>query len=574
MLTALRIQDLAIIEALELSFDSGFTVLTGETGAGKSILFDALTLVLGGRASAELIRSAADGAEVEALFELTNCPQAAAFLADSGLLAAGQTELVVRRALSRAGKNRVWINGKLESTGRLYELGRRLVDIYGQHEYQALLQPELHRGLLDAYAGADRELAAYRQAYGEWERRREELRALTLDERSRREREDLLRFRVQELEAARFRPDEDRELPAERERLRHAGELRAAGEEGSSYLYESDGAVVGGLRGLADRLQSAAGHDPWFSGPAGQVEQAAALLEDAAQELRRHTDRIESDPERLAWVEDRIHELKRLMRKYGDSIAEMMATLESARTELDGLTRGEERRGELEERLATAETEARSRAAALTAARRKAARSLAREAEAELSRLGMAKTRFEARIVDAELGPHGADSVAFFLSSNPGEDPKPLERIASGGELSRIMLALRVLLTGEGGARTLAFDEVDAGIGGAVAEAVGLRMRELARDRQVFCVTHLPQIAALAHRHYRVTKRQGRDRTWVEVCLLSAEERVDELARMLSGKAITAATRAHAEELLERAEERSEERGARVREDKSGSRKR
>jgi DNA repair protein RecN (Recombination protein N) len=552
MLSALRIQDLAIIEALELSFEPGFTVLTGETGAGKSILLDALTLVLGGRASAELIRTNADAAEVEALFELERSPAAASYLAEAGLLPAAADQLVVRRRLSRGGKNRVWINGKLENTGRLFELGRRLVDIYGQHEYQTLLQPEQHRGLLDAYGGLGGKLGPYRDAYALWNGLGRELAAVDLDEKAKREREDLLKFRVQELSNAGLELDEDVNLEAERERLRHAGELRGAGEAGATYLYESDAAVVGGLRGLIDQLQAAAGHDAWFGGPAGQIEQAAALLEDAAQELRKHTERIDDDPQRLVWVEDRIHELKRIKRKYGERIADVLAVLAASREELKNLERGEERLEELRGRLAEAEATARARAAQVSRERRQAAKALAREVEAELGRLGMGKTRFEARVEAAELGPEGADAVAFHLSTNPGEELKALERIASGGELSRIMLALRVLLTAEGAADTLAFDEVDAGIGGAVAEAVGLRMRSLADARQVLCITHLPQIAALAHHHYQVTKRQGRDRTWVEVKPLSAAERVDELARMLSGKAITAATRAHAEEMLGR----------------------
>jgi DNA repair protein RecN (Recombination protein N) len=564
MLVALRIKDLAIIESLELAFEPGFTALTGETGAGKSILIDALTLVLGGRASADFIRTGADTAEVEALFDLGRSPAAAEHLLAAGLIAEGADELVVRRVLSRSGKNRVWIAGKIESTGRLFELGRLLIDIYGQHEYQTLLQPDEHRGLLDAFGALAPKFAPYAAAYAQWRGIREELAALDLDERHKREREDLLRYRVQEIETARLSPEEDVKLAAERELLRHAGTLKSAGEAGLSYLYESDAAVVGGLRDLAGRLREAAQHDPGFAGPLGQVENASALLEDAAQELRRRADRIEDDPERLAAVEDRLHELKRLQRKYGQSVADVLAAGESARKELSALERGEERIKELGEQLAAAETEARLAAVELSAARRQAARSLAREVESELKRLGMDKTRFEARVTPSpELLPHGADAVAFYLSPNPGEELKPLERIASGGELSRIMLALRVLLSGAEGAQTLAFDEVDAGIGGAVAEAVGLRMRSLAEGRQVFCVTHLPQIAALSHHHFQVLKKQGRDRTWVEVKPLAETERVAEVARMLAGKDITEATRAHAEEMLARAGEQGKKKKSR-----------
>jgi DNA repair protein RecN (Recombination protein N) len=559
MLCALRIRDLAIIDSLELSFGPGFTVLTGETGAGKSILVDALSLVLGGRASSELIRTGADSAEVEALFDLSDAPPAREFLDSAGLrdeeTEARGNELVVRRLVSRSGKNRVWIAGKMESTGKLFELGRRLVDIYGQHEYQTLLSEDQHRGLLDEAPEITPRLDQYRAAHARWKEARDELAALNLDEKKKREREDLLRFRVREIEAANLAPEEDDELGREREILKHAELLKGASRFGADYLYESETCAIGGLRELIERLTEAGAHDPWLLGKAGEVEQTAALLEEVARDLASYADRIEADPSRLQSVEDRIHELKELKRKYGQTIGDVLTALAEAREELGRLNRQEELLKELAAKVEAREKEARGLALELRKARKKAGRELARRVEQELKSLGMDKTRFEVRVEpegggDGELGPFGADRVAFFLSPNPGEDLKPLSKIASGGELSRIMLALRVLPVSEGDVPCLVFDEVDAGIGGAVAEAVGRRMKRLAQTHQALCVTHLPQIAALATDHVRVRKSQDKDRTRVEANSLDADERVTEIARMLGGMAITETTRAHARELL------------------------
>ncbi|HUT55742.1 MAG TPA: DNA repair protein RecN [bacterium] len=558
MLAALRIKNLAIIESLELELGLGFTVLTGETGAGKSILVDALSLVLGGRASAELIKTGAEAAEVEAIFGLADAPAAREFLAAAGLMDEGadEDEVVVRRIISRGGKNRVWIAGKMESLGRLFELGRRLVDIYGQHEYQTLLNEDQHRGLLDAAPEIAPVRERYHAAYAQWKEARDELGALDLDEKKKREREDLLRYRLREIESANLTPDEDDELGREREILKHAELLKGASRFGADYLYESDACALGGLRELTEKLREAGAHDPWLSTQAGEVEQAVAVLEEVARGLASYTDRIEADPARLQQVEDRLHDIKELKRKYGQTIADVLRAAQDARDELDRLGRREELLNELAARVEAREKEARVIAGELRKARVKAGKELRRRVEQELKSLGMDQTRFEARVEpegggEGELGPHGADRVAFFLSPNPGEDLKPLSKIASGGELSRIMLALRVMPSAEADVPCLVMDEVDAGIGGAVAEAVGRRMRRLAGTHQTLCVTHLPQIAALAMSHVRVTKIQERGRTWVEARTLSDVERVEELARMLGGLAITETTRAHARELLD-----------------------
>jgi len=351
---------------------------------------------------------------------------------------------------------------------------------------------------------------------------------------------------------------------AERELLRHAETLKSASRFGVDYLYESDDSVVGGLKGLGEKLRDAAKHDPDFSGPADQVDQAAAMLEDAAHDLRGFGDRIEEDPDRLLWVEDRLEELKRLKRKYGQTLEAVLETRAEARAELSGLERQEERLKELAAEVGDLREKARALALELRKERTRIGTLLARQVEKELSSLGMEKTRFEVRLEtldesDTELGPLGADQVSFYLSPNPGEDLKPLSRIASGGELSRIMLALRVILLGEGEVPTIVFDEVDEGIGGAVAEAVGRRMGRLSQNQQVLCVTHLPQVAALAHHHMRVVKHQKKEKTWTEVRRLAREDRIEELGRMMAGADITDTARAHARQMLELADREREE---------------
>ena len=550
MLLALRVHDLAVIEQVEIELGPGFCALTGETGAGKSILVDALTLALGARGSSDLVRTGAEAAEVEALFDLSDAPAARARLADAGLLEAGETELVIRRQVSRSGRGRAWINGRLESAGRLFEIGRSLVDIYGQHDYQTLQEPEQHLALLDHFGGHEAELSAYRAAHGRFKALRDERDALLQSEATRREREEILAFRVHEIDAAALEAGEDDKLAAEREVQKHAGLIRDAGREASEYLYESEDAVVGGLARIGSKLREAERHDPRFAAAAGQVEDAAATLEDAARELSRLAGGIESDPRRLEQVEDRLELLRRLKRKYGESIEAILQTRDESATELKKYSRREERLAELDKELAAAEAEAKKQGGVLAKKRRESGARLAKLIEVELAALGLAGTRFEVRFTDCGLGPCGLESAEFYLSPNPGEELKPLARIASGGELSRIMLGLRALAVDAGAAPTLVFDEVDQGIGGAAAEAVGLRLQKLSRKRQVLCVTHLPQIAALAGSHLLVEKRREKDRTRTVVRPLSAEERVEEISRMLGGREISDAARAHAREML------------------------
>jgi DNA repair protein RecN (Recombination protein N) len=554
MLTALCIRDFAIIDELEVNFDSGLNILTGETGAGKSIIIDALSLALGSRASTDMIRSRANEAEVEALFSLSDTPSARDFLKDREW-ESGE-ELVIRRTLSAEGRHRIWINGRQATQGMLYELGRRLVDIYGQHEYQTLLRPERHLLLLDDFGNLKQELAEYQDLYQQYLSLKQEKEKLELDEKEKKEREDFLRYRIRELKGANLKPGEEDDLRAERERLRHAESLKDAVVSGAEILYDGDEALSSRLHELTSRLKESAIHDPGLGRLAQELSSAATSLEDIGRELRVYVDRYEADPERLLSIDDRLADLSRLKRKYSSGVEEMLSLLEKSRQELDNLILHEERLKELEGGLKNILERCINAGKVLRERRKESASRLSKMITGSLKQLAMAGTRFEARFDksggEEEIpGPAGLDEVEFWISPNPGEELKPLVKIASGGELSRIMLAMKGIVVRKGEVGTLVFDEVDAGIGGAVAEEVGRKMKDLAGGHQVLCVTHLPQIAKFADAHFRVSKTEKKKRAVTRVEMLSTQERVEELARMLAGAEITESSLAHAREMVE-----------------------
>jgi DNA repair protein RecN (Recombination protein N) len=558
MLTAMRIKDLAIIEDLEVEFGPNFTILTGETGAGKSILVDALTMTLGARAVSELIRSGAKSAEVEAVFDISKNKAVSEFLKSSGLFEncdenAHNDDLIIRRVISQNGKNRVWINGKNESVATLFKLGRHLVDIYGQHEYQTLLKPENHISLLDSFGGLKNVLKDYKKVYKTWKDLNNTLNKIDIDETQKAEREDLLRYRINEIASAQIEVGEDDLLEKERDVLRHAEEILEIVGKSVDILYDSDEAVVGVVQNMENELSRAGGHDSGLLNFARQMTQAGAVLEDAAQGLRTYLDSLEADPERLSWIDDRLDELKKLKRKYGDTLEEILENQKRSQDELDDLEKKGQNTEELKAKIKETEKEVVKKGQVLSKERKKKAKELGDLIEKEVAALGMEKTMFEARITKIsamKFGSLGEDEVEFYISPNPGEDMKPLIKIASGGELSRIMLALRVVLRESLFGSTLIFDEVDQGVGGAVAEALGLRMKKLAKKQQVLCVTHLPQIAALAENHILVSKIQEKEKTWTETKKLEENERTEEVARMLGGKKLTETTRTHAMEMI------------------------
>lgn len=558
MLRELSIRNVAVIEALTVSFAPGLNVLTGETGAGKSILIDALQLVLGARSSEDLLRSGAEEAVVEAAFDLPADPRGLALLADEGILVERGEFLVLRRHLFRDGKSKAYVAGRLSTAATLRALGEWLVDIHGQHPGQPLLDPKRHREFLDAFAGIAGNARTYREQFLRWQglcREREEL--LTA-ERERERRTEVLEHQRREIEGAHLTPGEEDELIGERAILANHERLFSAVEQAFVELEESDGAVLARLGSIATRMREAAGIDPRLQEILEGLETAVVHLGEAARGLRDYRGRIEFDPERLGAIETRLHEIGRLKRKYTGSVPDLLEQLARVRKDLEGLERSGARLETIERDVLEQRKDLLARAERLSAARRKAGEALQAAILTELAALGMAKAAFEVKVArygstDAAPGPHGLDEVEFLISPNPGETLKPLHRIASGGELSRVMLAIRTILAAADQTPTLIFDEVDAGIGGSMGEVVGRKLVAVAREHQVLCVTHLPQLACFGDHHLAVEKKTARDRTETVVRTLTAGERPRELARMLGGPTRSNTGLDHANELLEAA---------------------
>ena len=558
MLRELTIRNVAVIEEVTVAFVPGLNVLTGETGAGKSILIDALSLVLGARGSEELLRSGADEAVVEAAFDLHGGSPVADLLEAEGIATEPGELLVLRRHLFRDGRSKAYAGGRLTSAATLRALAQDLVDIHGQHPSQPLLDPRRHREVLDAYAGVADDSRGYRQAYGRWQGLRKEQEALLLLERERAQRQELLEHQRREIESARLQPEEEEGLATERQVLANHERLFSAVEHAYAALEAADEAILARLGAVTARVREAAAIDPRLQETLEALEMSGVQLQEAARVLRDYRGRMEFDPERLDAIETRLHEIGKLKRRYGASVGEVLGHLERVRADLQTLERSEARRGELDRALAEVERDLASRAERLHTARRRAARKLQDAILAELVELGMAKSAFQVQVArgataEAAFGPHGIDDVEFLISPNPGEPLKPLHRIASGGELSRIMLAIRTILATADQTPTLIFDEVDAGIGGGMAETVGRKLVTVSRGHQVLCVTHLPQIACYADHHVVVSKRTLRDRTETAVQALPDPDRPQELARMLGGPSRSGTGLQHALELLEAA---------------------
>jgi len=553
MLRALRVSDLAIIDEVELVLESGFNVLTGETGAGKSILLEALELALGQRADAELVRSGADEAVVEALF--TDVPKAV----NEALVAAGLRpsetggELVVRRVLAAAGRSRAYVNGALAPATLVREIAPLLVRIYGQGEDEALCRVESHVELIDAIGGLGTTVAEMRRRYGRLVTAR-----AALEERRRAnahltERLDLLRYQLDELTKANLAPGEDELLAVERTRLASADRLVQLAGAAEQAIYSEEGAIVERLGRSLTHLREAERLDKALEGTRALLESALAELEDAGRSLGRYLHDLAADPPRLASVEDRLAEIGRLKRKYGGTLDDVLRKRDEVANELAGLGQGDEALAPLQAEVDATEKDALEWAKRLAVERRRVAKQLERSLTIELQGLSMDGARFEVRFIDAEarpLGASGRDEVEFFLCANRGEELRPLARVASGGERSRIMLALKALGAADEHEATLVFDEVDSGVGGAVAEVVAKKLQQLGRKRQVLSVTHLPVIAAYADQHLAVAKRVVDGRTVSSARALATTERVAELARMLAGAKVTPEAREHAEQLL------------------------
>lgn len=553
MLTLLRISGFALIDEVTLPIGPGLTVITGETGAGKSILIDALGLLRGGRASSEVIRSGRDEAQVEAVFEL---PAGAAIRRkleeeDGRSVDEG---LVVRRLISRTGRGRIHLGGSLATAADLGASVGRLIDITSQHDQQSLMDPDSQLAILDAFAGNDETLVEAAAAWEALVAAETDLAAFDADARTRAEREDLLRFQLTELEEAALEPGEDEALRAERERVKGAEKFLAACTRGEETLYSGEDAVAGRLTGVARDLAPLAQLDPALAPLVERLRDAQAVVEDVASDLGRYAGNVRFDPQRLEEIEERLFLIGRLCRKHGGSVAQVIERREAMSRELGSLGSFEE--GLEARRAAVAAGRARLTALADTLGdrRRKAARTLTRKIEETLRELGLADARLPIEVeARDELGPKGRDRVRLLFAPNPGEEARPLARIASGGELSRVMLAAKQALAKADQGLTSVFDEVDTGVGGGTAEVIGRKLKAIAANRQVLAVTHLPQIAAFADQHVMVTKETTKTRTTVRIDVLDQVERTIEIARMLAGKPPSREAKAHADEMLRRA---------------------
>ena len=557
MLKRLEIKNLALVKELDLEFEAGLNLITGETGAGKSILLDALGLALGFKAGAELVRSGEETARVQALFELGKREAKAMdlWLAEKGLPAQGG-ELWLKRELSALGRGRAWVNGESAPLGVLAEAGERLVDFQGQHEHQSLLKPKHHLGLLDESAALGELPQQVEAAFAAAAEARRALNATSLSEEERLKRVDLLRFQVRELEETSPSPGEREAMLRERGLGQSAGKRREALESAHQALFGGEG--EGGLQQLS-RLEFEVGRlktmDESWQAEEARLKSAVVEIRDLAERVEREKDRVEFDPARAEKIEARLHLLEKLSKKYGRDESAMLEFLDSAKAELDGIENHEAARAALAKQFKSALEAYVQAAGRLSALRKKAAQALEKAVCAELAELGMPKARFEARLeakADADgLGTaQGLDAVEFMLSANPGEPLKPLSKVASGGELSRITLALKTALARSGAVPTLVFDEVDSGISGRVAEIVGQKLFALSGSCQLLCVTHLPQIASLKGRHLRVAKRVEKGATLTEATALDAAGREREVAGMLSGLEISDTALSHARALL------------------------
>ena len=548
MLRTLRIRNLAVIEAVEVELDPGFTALTGETGAGKSILVEAVGLLLGGRASADLVRTGTEVATIEAIFERPD-----------------GSEALIRREITTAGRSRSFVNGALATAGMLREVSADLVELHGQHEHQLLLDPATHLGFLDADAGVEQAAAGVAALWARVRELRDRLAGASMDARERAARLELVRFQLAEIDAVKPVAGEDAELEASRRVLANAERVDGLCRTAYAELYDDERAALTQLAAVWKKVEELAALDPAFTPHLEARGAVKAQLQDLASFLRAYADGVDASPAKLQEVEDRLARIERLKRKYGPALEDVVAKGQALRAEAGRLTGGDGEAGDLERQLADASTAFLVAARELSRARREASVPFAKSLKGLLAELAMAETRFEVRFESTESDSErwdaqGLDRVEFFVSPNPGEDPRPLARVASGGELSRIMLALRTHGTRrparaggrpiEHGRKTLIFDEVDAGIGGRAAEAVGALLGELGRGFQVLCITHLAPIAARATTQCAVEKRVAGGRTVTVVTSLSQDQRVDELSRMLAGSRASDATRASARELL------------------------
>jgi DNA repair protein RecN (Recombination protein N) len=554
MLVELIVENYAVVEQARIRFGEGLNVLSGETGSGKSIVVDSLGLLLGARASAEMIRTGEKRARVSGMFSVEANPEVNRLFKEAGIENDGEEELIVEREISAGGKSRAFVANRPVTTAFLRELAPALGDIHGQNEQQMLFVPQAQRNLLDQYAGAKDLRAEVAQLFSQWKEAGARLEELNRTEQEKLRLLDLWSFQRKEIDAVQPRAGEDAGLEAERKILQNIAKLQESAAAAFDLLYDSPESATTQVRQALKRLDELTRIDETLNDTSGSLRQAALLLEESAYALRDYIGKLEGDPARLEDLETRLAALDRLKRKYGRTIEAILAFRDEAAKNIAEAENASEHRAALEARQAELAKQYEEKANRLSSTRHSAATQLSKAVENELKSLMMGGTRFRIVLNPGEWTASGMDEIRFLVSPNRGEELKPLERIASGGELSRIALALKTAL-GEAdqqeGMPTLVFDEVDAGVGGAAAAAVGKRLKGLSRTNQVICVTHLAQIAGFANHHYAVSKRERKGRLTTEVEELGTEERAREIGRMLSGEHITPEALRQAEQLIQ-----------------------
>ena len=563
MLKEIRIQNFAIIENIMVNFESGLNVLTGETGAGKSIIIDALNLLLGGRADVDSIRTGETNALVEGFFQITN-KETLSLVQEIGV-EPEDGELYIKRQISNSGKNRCFLNDSQITVSTLAKIGNRLVDLHGQHDHQTLLHPEIHVDLLDLFGKSKNFRDVYSKEFLEYQSLVKNLKSLNTDEQERLQREEFLDFQISEIDAANLSEEEEETIKGEKNKLRHSEKIRETLQHSQTLLSNQSGSILDNLRQILKELEPLIELDTDLASPFEKSQSAFYELEDVEDILRSYDQSLDFNPDRLEKIEDRLAEINGLKRKYGNSISEIFSKREKFATELGQLAVNEKNTKKLAKEIHNKEMVVSKLAVELAEKREIGAKFLKQGVEKELTELHMSGVRFGVDFnypPDAEgfveyhktkLKPTsvGLGTLEFLFSPNPGEELRPLAKIASGGELSRIMLALKSILNKQDTIPVMIFDEVDTGIGGRVAEKIGDKLKKVAENKQVFCITHLPQIAGKASTHFRVEKQTEGKRTRSGIRQLDFEERVEELARMSSGEKITKASLQHARELIQ-----------------------
>jgi DNA repair protein RecN (Recombination protein N) len=553
MLSLLKIKNIALIEELEIEFSLGLNLLTGETGSGKSIIVDSLGALTGERISTDLIKSGKETAQIEGLFNVKISHELNAIFDESGVEI--DDEIIVRRELSLTGKNRIFVNNQSVTQGFLRKIGTFLVDIHGQGEQSTLFNQATHLEILDEYAkhGSLREKTA--EKFREFAAIENELKDLRSDDAQKLQLLDILRFQVKEIEIAQINFNEDDELDEEKRRLNNSEKVSLLSDESYDFLYENEDATITTLEKVVRRITELSEFEKSFADYAEGLSNAQATLEDLAIAVRTFRGKLEFSPERLEEIESRLAEISRLKRKYGGTIESVLQHLSESQNRLLGIEDSSLREEELRKKLAKIREEYLAVAHKLHEARTNAAKKFEKNVEENLKAVSLEKARFEVRIEfdennDKSFTAKGFDNIEFYFSANIGEAVKPIAKVASGGETSRLMLILNTTTKLAVDGKTVVFDEIDAGIGGRVAEAVGLKLKELSKNQQVLCVTHQPQVASLADEHFQISKEMTKDRTNVSVKILDSTERIEEIARMLAGEKITDSARNHAKEMI------------------------